>query len=210
MQNIKNIIFDYGNVLFAIDFSRAQRAFSDLGIKNVDQIYAHAGQNPLFDDFDKGLLSAAEFREGVRELVELPELSDEQIDGAWNALLIGVEPFTHELLLQFKEQYRTFLLSNNNAIHYQWILEHLQGKYGLADNSGFFEQDYYSHLMGMRKPDPEIFELVLQEQKLVPEETLFLDDSPQHLETARQLGLKTALVKHPQELPSIAQALELL
>src|SRR5690606_32468843 len=142
MQNIKNIIFDYGNVLFAIDFSKAQRAFSDLGIKNVDSIYAHAGQNRLFDDFDKGFLSAQEFRAGVRELVDLPELSDEQIDGAWNALLIGVEPFTHELLLQFKERYRTFLLSNNNAIHYQWILEHLQGKHGLADNSGFFEKDY--------------------------------------------------------------------
>src|SRR5690606_40748067 len=90
MQKIKNIILDYGNVIFMIDFERVRQAFEDLGVKNVNDFFAHRGQDPLFDQFDKGEISVAEFRDGVRERAERGDLSDEQIDAAWNALLVGV------------------------------------------------------------------------------------------------------------------------
>lgn len=203
MQNIKNIIFDYGNVIFAIDFSRAQEAFTELGVRNIDELYGHKGQDGLFDDFDRGRITATEFREGVRRLASMPDLSDAEIDEAWNALLLGVPQGNHEVLREVKSRYRTFLLSNNNEIHYDWIIRYLNEHYGLADNSGFFERTYYSHLMGMRKPDREIFEWVLEKEGLVPEETLFIDDSPQHLATAKSLGIQTRLVQSATDLAEL-------
>lgn len=200
MQNIQNIIFDYGNVIFEIDFSRAQQAFTELGVPRVSELYGHREQNPIFDDFDRGTITAAEFREAVRKLSNRPNLSDAQIDQAWNALLIGVPDGNHELLLDVKNRYQTFLLSNNNEIHYQWILDYLQREHQLEDNSVFFQTAYYSHLMGMRKPDREIFDFVLQKENLKPEETLFIDDSPQHIATAKSLGIQTRLVKGAGEL----------
>ncbi|KAF5274326.1 hypothetical protein FQR65_LT17035 [Abscondita terminalis] len=124
---IKNIILDYGNVIFMIDFMRAQEAFTALGIKNVDQFFAHKGHAPLFDAFEKGEITAEAFRQGIRDTADVPHLSDEQIDAAWNALLIGVPQGNHELLLELKGKYRLFLLSNNNEIHYQWIMDYLNG-----------------------------------------------------------------------------------
>jgi len=200
MEKIKNIILDYGNVIFMIDFKRTQDAFTQLGITKVEEIFGHKKQGQLFDDFDRGNITALEFRDGLRQLTGNSDLTDEQIDAAWNALLIGVPQGNHDLLLALKDKYRLFLLSNNNAIHYQWIMDYLKREYALADNSSFFEKDYYSHLMGMRKPNADIFEYVLQKENLNPAETLFVDDSPQHIETAKKLGFQTFLMTQPDTL----------
>ncbi|TZF83740.1 HAD family phosphatase [Pedobacter sp. BS3] len=194
MQHIKNIIFDYGNVIFRIDFNRAQHSFTELGIKNVERFFAHKGHDPLFDRFETGDISAAQFRDGIRRITENSDLTDEQIDRAWNSLLIGVPPVNHEILLKAKQQYRTFLLSNINEIHLDYIHNYLYQEYHIRSNDVFFEKVYYSHLVRKRKPNAEIFEQVINENDLQINETLFIDDSPQHLETAKKLGLHTHLM----------------
>jgi len=209
MQKIKNIILDYGNVIFMIDFVRVKEAFMSLGITNVDDFFGHRAQDPLFDAFDRGEISAAEFRTGIRERANRPDLTDEQIDHAWNALLIGVPHGKHEILEYLKTKYRTFLLSNNNEIHYAYCMQHIQDRYDVPDNSVFFEKTYYSHAIGLRKPDPAIFERVVQETGIVPDETLFIDDSPQHLETAKDMGFHTALCTAEYPLEKIVADLKL-
>lgn len=210
MEKIKNIVLDYGNVIFMIDFVKLKAAFTQLGIKNVDAVFGHHGQSELFDNFDKGKIDASQFRDGIREITGNAALSDAQIDAAWNSLLVGVPQGNHDLLIQLKDNYRTFLLSNNNAIHYAYCMNDIQQKYGVADNEAFFEKTYYSHLVGMRKPDAEIFELVMQEQQLRPEETLFIDDSPQHLATAQRLGWHTALCTKEKPLKLLLEEFKLL
>ncbi|MFC7526157.1 HAD family hydrolase [Parapedobacter sp. GCM10030251] len=210
MQNIENIILDYGNVLFDIDFSRLRQAFVDLGVPDVDTFYGHRAQHALFDAFDKGLITAAQFRDEIRKATGNSSLNDETIDSAWNSLLIGVRAGHHELLHQLKRHYRTFLLSNNNEIHYTWIIDYLNREFGLKDNTEFFEKDYYSHLLRMRKPDPEIFEFVLDTHSLQPEQTLFVDDSPQHIETALRLGLQAHLLAPGESLPVLLEKLGLI
>ncbi|EOR94475.1 Haloacid dehalogenase-like hydrolase [Arcticibacter svalbardensis MN12-7] len=200
MQNIKNIIFDYGNVIFLIDFLKTQNSFTELGIQNVETFFAHTGHNPIFDQFEQGDIAAPEFRDGIRKITGQPELSDEQIDKAWTSLLIGVPPINHELLLKAKSQYRIFLLSNINEIHLDFIEKYLKREFNIDSNDQFFEKVYYSHLVGIRKPRPEIFELVIKENNLKVEETLFIDDSPQHLKTAQALGLQTHLITNEESL----------
>ena len=200
MKNIKNIIFDYGNVIFSIDFKRTQAAFTALGINNVEGFYAHKGHHPIFDQFEKGEITAAEFRNGIREISGHPNLTDEQINHTWNSLLIGVPEGNHELLIKLKENYRTFLLSNINEIHLEYIENYLKNEFNIEGNEVFFEKIYYSHLVGKRKPNSDIFEQLLRENKLNPAETLFIDDSPQHLETAKNLGIQTYLMTYPDTI----------
>ncbi|MFB5946242.1 HAD family hydrolase [Albibacterium profundi] len=209
MQNIKNIIFDYGNVIFEIDFQKSEQAFRDIGIADTTTFFTHKVQNELFDQLDMGKVTAAEFRDEVRRISGKYDLSDEEITDAWNALLVGIAEGNHDVLMEMKSKYRTFLLSNNNEIHYSYIMRYLKENFELEDNSSFFEKDYYSHLMGMRKPNVDIFEFVLNTHDLVPQETLFIDDSPQHLVTAEKLGMKTALVERPEPLRNIVDRLGL-
>jgi len=211
MKAVKNLIFDYGNVIFEIDFQKTQAAFAALGISHVDHFFAHKGHHPLFDQFETGALSPAAFRAGIREAARQEHLSDAQIDAAWNSLLIGVSGNNHQVLLQAKATYRTFLLSNNNAIHYQWIINYLQTHFGIADYSDYFEKAYFSHLMGLRKPHRAIFERVIAENQLDPTETLFIDDSPQHIAGAQEAGLQTLLMDvHPAKLAELLHQQQLL
>ncbi|RYY38039.1 MAG: HAD family phosphatase [Sphingobacteriaceae bacterium] len=200
MKNIKNIIFDYGNVIFNISFEQAQNAWSALGINNSAEFFGHRQQDAIFDAFDRGEISADDFRDRIRELSGNPALTDEQINTAWNSMLLGVADGTHDLLLKLKCKYRTFLLSNINAIHYDHIMDYLQKEFGFEGNNHLFEKTYYSHLTGKRKPEVSIFEQVLNENDLKPEETLFIDDSPQHLAGAEALGINTFLLKAPDTL----------
>ncbi len=199
---IKNIIFDYGNVIFDIDHQLTIKAFQDLGLQHDKDFFGHLKQNPLFDDFEKGNVTAAEFRDKVRDIAQ-QAFSDETIDTAWNTLLLGIRDGYLDYLLELKPKYRTFLLSNNNEIHYNWINNYLQQQFDVENMSPFFEKDYYSHLMKMRKPNADIFEFVLHEQQLNPSETLFIDDSPQHLETAKRLGLHTHLMLKSEDLRTL-------
>lgn len=201
MEKFKNIIFDYGNVIFAIDFERTQNALSQLGISNISDFFAHKGHHKIFDDFETGSISPAEFRDGIRAIARKTELTDQQIDDAWNSLLIGVSGKNHEVLLAVKQKYRTFLLSNNNQIHYNWIMDYLQKEFGLANYDDHFEKAYFSQHTTMRKPNPAIFEMVLKENNILATETLFIDDSPQHIEGAKKAGLHTLLMDvHPENL----------
>jgi len=209
MQKIKNVILDYGNVIFMIDFPKVRQAFMDLGIKNVDDFFGHHGQDSLFDSFDKGEITVPEFREGVRKKADRFDLTDDQIDNAWNALLIGVPEGKHEILENLNTKYRSFLCSNNNELHYAYCMNSIKEQYGVPNNDQFFERTYYSHLEGLRKPDKAIFERVLDQNNLIAEETLFIDDSPQHLEGASKLGIQTVLCTKERPLELIVSDLKL-
>lgn len=204
MQNIKNIIFDYGNVIFEIDFKKTQEALAQLGITNSTEFFAHKSHHHLFNDFETAAITPAQFRAGIREAAANPNLTDEEIDAAWNSLLIGVPPGIHDVLLKVKEKYRTFLLSNNNETHYNYIVDYLKREFEMEDNSALFEKAYYSQQMFLRKPNVEIFETVIKENNLDPAETLFIDDSPQHIEGAKLAGLHTLLMtRHPRDLEQV-------
>ncbi len=201
MAKFKNIIFDYGNVIFEINFKRTQTALSNLGISDIESFFAHKGHNSLFDDFEVAGVSAEDFRNGIRIAANNKYLTDAQIDEAWNSLLIGVSKGNHDVLLAVKQKYRTFLLSNNNQIHYNWIVKYLQKEFGINNYDHLFEKAYFSQLMRLRKPNVNIFEQVLKENDLDPSETLFIDDSPQHIAGAKKAGLHTLLMDvHPEKL----------
>lgn len=211
MEKIKNIIFDYGNVIFEIDFKRAQNALFQLGITDIENFFAHKNHHKIFDDFETSHINAHTFRNEIRTAAHNLNLNDEEINQAWNSLLIGVPANNHQVLLEVSKKYRSFLLSNNNEIHYQWIVSYLEKEFGINNFEHWFEKAYFSHLMHLRKPHVNIFEQVLAENNLNPKETLFIDDSPQHIEGAKKAGLQTLLMQvHPKNLQAFLQENQIL
>lgn len=188
---IRNLIFDLGGVLFAIDVPRAFSNFQALIPP------AHAAQNPknlieiahhaAFNDFETGLLSPAEFRDALRAQYGV-QGSDAQIDAAWNSLLIGVIPGRVAALQTLARDYRLVLLSNTNQIHAEQYAQEVQPLFAC------FEHTFLSFEMGLRKPDPEIYSAVLKSRQMTAKESIFIDDNSSNLEGAQKIGMGTFLV----------------
>jgi glucose-1-phosphatase len=195
-KNIKNIIFDLGGVILNIDFKKSEQAFTNLGIHNFTQLYSQFHATDLFLNFEKGKISPDQFIQALQS--QATGISAEKIVDAWNAMLLDFPPGRIEFLLALGKRYRTFLLSNTNAIHhqaFQKIYPPILADRGSLDSC--FERAYYSHVIGMRKPDKEIYEWVVNENSLIAEETLFVDDTPGNVEAAESVHIRGLYLKHP-------------
>jgi len=184
---IKNIIFDFGGVIYDIDHNLNKIAFEKLGVKDFNLLYSHHIQDHLFEDFETGNLSEAEFRRGFRKY--LPKsVSDEELDHALCSLLIGVQWEKLDLLQKLRKNYQIFLLSNTTIIHYRHFIKELNG---ITDFRNLFHGIYFSHEMGMRKPHRQFYLKVLADHRLKAEECLFIDDLEANILAAKELGFHT-------------------
>ncbi|MDB4655500.1 HAD family phosphatase [Flavobacteriales bacterium] len=190
LTDYKNIIFDLGGVILNLDYQLTISAFEKLGSGDVEVKYSQLQQVNLFDEYERGEMSSSSFRQGIRESFGL-SLPDEEIDKAWNAMLLDLPIERLQLLSDLRKTKNLVLLSNTNAIHINSFSGYLKEHHATEDLSGYFDKLYYSFEMGMRKPEPRIFQFVLDEQNYNPRETLFIDDSPQHIEAAQTLGVNT-------------------
>lgn len=186
--NTKNIIFDLGGVILNIDYRLTSQAFKNLGLHNFDEKYSQAKQSHLFDRLETGAVAPDQFRQELKSYFS-QTVSDTDLDTAWNAMLLDLPAQRIDLLKELSKKYRLFLLSNTNIIHYQAYSVYLKKTFGTMILGEIFEKQYLSFEIGMRKPNKDIFELVLNENKLLPSETLFIDDSIQHVEGASKTGI---------------------
>ena len=187
-HSIKNLIFDFGGVICNIDVKLTKRAFMDLGLKKSGEGHSISGSTGLFEEIETGAINPRQFRDELKKFFINP-VTDDQLDVAWNALLLDIPEARIRMLEQLRKHYRIFLLSNTNEIHYRCYLENFRRHFGYDDFDALFEKAYFSHLIGLRKPSPEIFRYVVQHSALEPAETLFIDDTLIHLEGARKAGL---------------------
>ena len=202
LQGVKNIIFDLGGVIYAIDYHKTIDAFVQLGIDDFEGLYAKAGQSALFDDLETGKISIPDFVDRIQELLS-ENVTQEQVVTAWNSMLLDFMPDALACVKQLSQDYRLFLLSNTNEMHIAEI-KHRAGEDAFESFSQSFEKLYLSHDLGLRKPHAKVFTHILNEQGLRAEETLFIDDSIQHIEGAQKVGLK---VHHLKDAERISQLL---
>mgnify|MGYP003653153346 CR=1 FL=1 len=193
--NLKSIIFDLGGVILNIDYQKTISAFQKMGISNFENLYTQAQQNHIFDKFEMGLITAQEFRNYIK-LESGINITDNQIDMAWNAMLLDLPSKRIDLLNELSQKYKIFLFSNTNQIH----LNAFRKSIGKVHNNPLLLEDifirtYYSHELKMRKPNSNGFEHILKTQNLQPTTTLFIDDSEQHIKGAQKLGLQTYWLK---------------
>ncbi len=185
---IKNIILDLGGVLLNIDYYKTIEAFKELGIPNFEELFTQAKQEHLFDKYESGLIDSDDFIEGLKKKLP-PTISGEEIKSAWNAMLLDFPDERLDFLLKLKQNYNTVLLSNTNPIHLEAFHKIIQDNNGINSLDVYFDKVYFSSDMGKRKPNPDIFLEVCNERGFEPSETLFIDDTEQHVEGAKKAGL---------------------
>lgn len=188
-KGIKNLLVDFGGVLINLNRQRCIDNFKQLGLNDADQLLSVFHQQGVFMQQEKGLITSAEFRDSIREKIG-KEVTDQQIDAAWNSFLMDIPTYKLDLLLRLREKYVVYLLSNTNDIHWRWSCKHAFPYRGFRAED-YFEKIYLSYEMKMMKPDAEIFEAVLSDAGIAAKQTFFIDGSEANCQTARALGIST-------------------
>jgi putative hydrolase of the HAD superfamily len=178
---IDAIIFDFGDVFINLD----KQATSD-GLKNLGVSEWNSDLDHLNLQYEVGSISEEDFLSGIQK--HTADASIEDIRKAWNAILADFPLYRLEFLQMLSQKYRLFLLSNTDAIH----IDTFEQKTGTSFYSAFyqcFEKVYFSFEIGMRKPNPEIFNFVLDQNGLQAKRTLFIDDKKENTDAAAEVGL---------------------
>ena len=200
---LPHLLFDFGGVIINIDYQLTVEAVRRLSRAGQGAEFTQASQTELFDQLETGHLTPADFRAGLRQHYDL-QATDAELDAAWNALLLDVPAERLALLAELRRQgYQTALLSNTNELHIGEINRRLATQYGLQNGiADCLDRVFYSQEVGLRKPGDAIFQHALREMNWQPEDVLFIEDSPQHVATARRLGLRVLHLAPPLTLTS--------
>ncbi|MEO6491155.1 MAG: HAD family phosphatase [Ferruginibacter sp.] len=189
-MKIKNVIFDLGAVLMNIDYSKTSDAFQTLGYNEFEKMYSQFQANNIFDNLETGHINETDFYDYILKAGGNTS-TIEQVTLAWNAMLIDFRLPSLDFLKKLKQTHQLYLLSNTNIIHKDAFDKIFKEQTGYDSLDQFFIKTYYSHKIGLRKPNTEIFEYVLKDAGIKASETLFIDDLSKNIEAAERSGIKT-------------------
>ena len=191
---VKNIIFDFGGILLDLDYS--------LSFNRLKALLKIEGPMPdylvqILDEYEMGYFGEASFLHRLQRIAP-NTLSERDLIKAWNAMLLKLPRYRLDYVRNLRTEYSTYLLSNTNHTHLTYVRHNMFPQIGITN----FEEDhfikaYYSHEIKLRKPNHNIYEYVLRDSALIPEETLFIDDNEDNIRGARELGIK-AILHDPQ------------
>ncbi|WP_302023594.1 HAD family phosphatase [uncultured Prevotella sp.] len=187
---IKNIVFDLGGVIMTLDPAEALRRFKALGLSDAERYLDSYTQSGIFGNLEEGKITAGDFRSKLSSLTG-HELTFDECKHAWLGYRKDVPQRNLDLLKELRAKgYRLILLSNTNPFMMDWALScEFDGK-GSSLND-YFDALYLSYRLGIMKPAPDFFRQVLDNENILPEETLFVDDGPRNVEAAGKLGFIT-------------------
>ena len=182
---IKNIVFDFGDVFINLDKEATFRRLKELGVKEFTDELLELGKQ-----YEMGMITTQEFVNTFKNY--FPSISETDFKNAWNSMLLDFPLYRLSFLklLANSKKYRIFLLSNTNDLHISWI-QKTWGRKLFSEFKNCFEKFYLSHEIHLRKPNKNIYEFVIESNKLTPEETFFVDDTEENTVVANKLGIKT-------------------
>jgi len=186
------LILDFGGVIYQISYLQQKETFKSLGIENFDVLFSQAGQSTFFADFECGKISGKLFREVLSSMMR-KNISPEEIDRAWNSILVGFDKDTVRFIEKLSRHYTLFLLSNTNVIHYEIFINEFAGRFGYDFNS-LFEKTFWSFKVGMRKPNADIYRMVSQEIGAYADRAVFIDDTGINVIAATESGIRSVLL----------------
>lgn len=193
---VRNLMFDLGNVIVDIDIDGAYARIKALFRHDADEALI---QKALLD-YECGKISTELF---INRLLSQCDHTVQAIDiiEAWNSMLIDLPAHRLDMLLELRKSYNVALLSNTNALHIEWVHRFVRSRYGVEDFEGtYFDQPFYSHIVGDRKPNASLFRYLIDDAMMIPELTLFMDDVQENLDVAESLGFRTRLVVPGEEV----------
>ncbi|MEO9210667.1 MAG: HAD family phosphatase [Ginsengibacter sp.] len=189
MKKIENVILDLGGVLLDIDYNLTRAAFEKLDVENFEEMFSQINADSLFQKLETGHISEEEFFKSLKEKAGL-HLSIPQITEAWNAMLLQFRESSLAFLETLSSKYNLYLFSNTNFIHIRAFKEIYNQTTRSHSFDDYFSKTFYSCEIGYRKPNAESYQWILNDLKIQPGTTLFIDDSIQNIEAAESLGMQ--------------------
>lgn len=200
--NVKNILFDFGGVIVNLNKQNAINRFKEIGLANIEDYLNEFRQNGIFLEYEEGKLNAEQFYAEFRKLAGNDNISGEDIDSAWMAFLLDIPDYKFELLKELRKKYNVYLLSNTNPSIAKWAHTSDFSPEGLPIDA-YFDKCYLSFEIGCAKPDKEIYEYIIKDSGIKPEETLFFDDGKANIEAASALGFQVYLTAQSEDLRKV-------
>lgn len=198
LQGVDAIIFDFGNVLIDLDYPKVIRKFSEVAKKNTEEIEEMVVTAPVLQQFERGMISPDQFRSEINKLLGT-SMGERQFESIWNSMLKSISKERMDKVLKIGERFDTYILSNTNIIHeiaYEEMIFEETGKYSLRD---FVKEVYYSHEIGLRKPNLNCYEHVIEDIDNYASRMLFLDDRLDNVEAAKKAGMKAVQIFDPDK-----------
>ena len=195
---IKTILFDMGGVVITLAQPQAIERFKALGLKDAEQRLDAYTQQGIFGDLESGKITDEDFRRELSVLVGR-ELTWQECLNAWKGYCGDVPKRNLRKMKELRERgYRVVLLSNTNPFMMSWVMSNeFDGEgHSLAY---YLDAAYESYKCGAMKPDAKFFNAVMEGERLIPSETLFIDDGPRNIEAAKALGIQTLLVENGED-----------
>lgn len=186
-------MFDLGGVVMDIRRENAVDALKKIGVTDADEMLGLYGQKGIFLALERGEVTPSEFRAEVRKSIDPKvaghEVSDREIDSAFVKFLIGIPVERLHQLVELRRDYHVYMLSNTNPIMwYEFILDEFKKDGGTVLD--YFDDLLASFDVRAYKPEADIFHKAAEKFRILPEETVFFDDSLSNVEAARSLGFK--------------------
>jgi len=189
LTQYNTIIFDFGGVILDINPELSINAFKkyggEAGMKKIEE-------SDILWQFERGEIDVKTIHEGICKYIGAT-LSEDEFINYWCALLLEYKPKRIEKIKELAKTHKLIMLSNTNEIHFAYFSQKLKDEYGITFND-LFSEVYLSHEMGLVKPDKAIYEQVIKEQNLIPEQTLFIEDTLANAKAAEDIGIKTLVI----------------
>ena len=203
-SGIKNLILDLGGVVVDLAPGLTLERFEGLGFPAVESLDLIMAKYPFFKDYETGRIETNNFLASIQKIAG-KDISQEKIIWAWNTMILDPKEDIFRLLQTIKDRFRLYLLSNTSELHIHSLNERLDAQFGIKGLEEVFDRVYYSYSVGICKPDREIFEYVLNDNHMIPEETLYIDDSKIHIESAGKLGIQVYHIEPPERLTEVIE-----
>lgn len=190
MKQIRNIVFDFGGVIIDIDRNSAVEKFIGIGVKDADRLLDAYHQKGIFLEVEDGRIDAEEFRQKLSLLCG-KELTYKEVESGWRGFITVVEQYKLDYLANLRERgYKVYILSNTNPYIMGWARGNGFTPAGRPLDA-YVDKIYASYELKCVKPDRGIFEYMIKDAGICPEETLFVDDGASNINVGKELGFVT-------------------
>ena len=185
------VIFDLGGVLVHLDWDRVCAPLARLSSLSYEAVRKAVQNGPIVQSSMLGHLSPREFHVALSTELHIDIDFDPFID-LWNGLLSANKDIT-PLVEELGSRHALILASNTDAIHFMYSRQHF-------DVLQSFDRYFLSYEMGLLKPDPAYFHHVLYGLWASPGDCIFIDDRPENVRSARNIGIKALVFESVEKL----------
>ena len=199
LKDTETIIFDLGGVIIDLDSKRVIDQFQKHSNKSAENIIRLISKSQDLIDYEVGKMTDSEFCQVVNQLLSI-ELSQTSFETIWNSFLGTIKLDKLHLMLELKEKFNVLILSNTNPIHQRAFDRRVGELIPSKTMAGMVHTAYYSHELGLRKPNPHIYQKVVDLQNLNPAKTLFFDDCLENITSAQASGIQAIQVTYSDQI----------